>query len=251
VNRRITRDILAYGARYRKELLMPSSLTKKQIQEDWRAALKFFFSKAFYQGRTDTLSERVEKAALEVLESEFSREDLQLRDWDLDLIQRKLEEKVGKGKVGKARDIEMVISSLRYVNRLPDSNIVAHSIRRIEAYEIRQHYAEIQRSRSEAGIVQVGPKIAAFYLRDVVSIFDLEDKVPAEFQFTVQPIDVWVRRVAFHTGMVPRGSSDQQVGQAIIDLCKGVDCSPLRFNQGAWYVGAYAFRLLMEKLEED
>ncbi len=251
MNRRITRDILAYGARYRKELLMPSSLTKKQIQEDWRAALKFFFSKAFYQGRTDTLSERVEKAALEVLESEFSREDLQLRDWDLDLIQRKLEEKVGKGKVGKARDIEMVISSLRYVNRLPDSNIVAHSIRRIEAYEIRQHYAEIQRSRSEAGIVQVGPKIAAFYLRDVVSIFDLEDKVPAEFQFTVQPIDVWVRRVAFHTGMVPRGSSDQQVGQAIIDLCKGVDCSPLRFNQGAWYVGAYAFRLLMEKLEED
>jgi hypothetical protein len=40
------------------------------------------------------------------------------------------------------------------------------------------------------------------------------------------------------------------VGQAIIDLCSKERCSPLQFNQSAWYAGAYAFPLLMEKLAE-
>lgn len=250
VNTTMTRAILAYGSRYRSELLLSSDLTKEQLLKDWKAALRFFFSKAFYQGRTDAVSVRVEKAALEVLEAEFSRTDLDLSGWDLDLLRSNLQEKVGKGKVGKARDIDMVISSLRYVNRLPDSNIVAHSVQRIQAGEIGQHYEEIQRARNEAGIVQVGPKIAAFYLRDVVSLFELEDKVSDKFQFTLQPIDVWVRRVAFSTGMVSEGADAQQVGRAIIDLCSEEGCSPLQFNQGAWYAGANAFRLLMEKLAE-
>ena len=51
--------------------------------------------------------------------------------------------------------------------------------------------------------------------------------------------------------MIPEGASNQQVGQAIIELCSEENCSPLQFNQGAWYVGAYAFDLLMEKLAED
>jgi hypothetical protein len=250
MNKTMTMAILAYGERYRRKLLLGSGLTKEDLLEDWRKALRFFFSKAFYQGRTDVISERVEQAALEVLEPSFACADLHLKDWDLDLLRINLQEKVGKGKVGKARDIEMVISTLRFVNWLPDSNIVAYSVRRIEEGEIGQHYNEIQRSRNQAGIVQVGPKIAAFYLRDVVSLYELEDKVSAEFQFTLQPIDVWVRKVAFDTGMVPKGASDQQIGQAIIDLCKVEGCSPLQFNQGAWYAGAYAFPLLMEHLAE-
>jgi hypothetical protein len=96
----------------------------------------------------------------------------------------------------------------------------------------------------------VGPKIAAFYLRDVVSLFELEDNVSEGFQFTLQPVDVWVRRVAFNIGIVPKGTSHRDVSRAIIDLCKSEDCSPLQFNQGAWYAGAHAFALLMEKLAE-
>ncbi len=251
MNSTLTKAILAYGERYRRYLLLGSGLTKEQLLENWQAALKFFFSKAFYQGRTDIISARVEQAALEVLEPAFARADLRLEDWDLDLLRSKLQEKVGKGKVGKARDIEMVISSLQYVNHLSDSNIVAYSIRCIRAGKIGQHYDEIQRARNEAGIVQVGPKIAAFYLRDVVSLFALEDKVSADFQFTLQPVDVWVRRVAFETKMVPKEASDQYIRQAIIDLCDEEGCSPLQFNQGAWFAGAYAFPLLMEKLAES
>lgn len=251
MNSTLAKAILAYGERYRRDLLLGNGVTKEQLLEDWQAALKFFFSKAFYQGRTDVISARVEQAALEVLKPVFARADLHLEDRDLDSLRRNLQEKVGKGKVGKARDIEMVISSLRYVNRLSDSNLVAYSIRRIRAGEIGEHYIEIQRAKNEGGIVQVGPKIAAFYLRDVVSLFALEDKVSADFQFTLQPIDVWVRRVAFDTGMVPKKANDQLIGQAIIDLCKEEGYSPLQFNQGAWYAGAYAFPLLMEKLAES
>jgi hypothetical protein len=250
MNKMMTRAILAYGERYRKKLLLRSDWTNEQLIEDWRAALRFFFSKAFYQGRTDAVSERVEEAALEVLDLNFSHADLRLADWDLDSLRRELQMKVGKGKVSKARDVDMVISSLRFVDRLPDSNIVAYSVRRIEAGEIGQHYDEIQRSRNEAGIVQVGPKIAAFYLRDVVSLYELEDKVSAKFQFALQPIDVWIRRVAFETGMIPRGASDKRIAQAIADLCSEEGCSPLQFNQGAWYAGANAFPLLMERLAE-
>src|SRR5829696_5190063 len=202
MNRAMTKAILAYGTRYRNELLLPGDWTRESLLEDWTRALRFFLSRAFYQGRSDAVSERVEEATLGVLTPAFSRTDSHPGDWDLDLLRRNLREKVGKGKIGKARDIEMVISTLLYVSRIPDSNFVAHSVRRIEAGEIGQHYDEIQRSQSEGGIVQVGPKIAAFYLRDVVSLFELEDKVSADFQFTLQPIDVWVRRVAFDTGMV-------------------------------------------------
>lgn len=250
MNKTITNAILAYGARYREKLLLRSDLTRERLLEDWREALKFFFSKAFYQGRTDIISARVEEAALRILKPVFAQENLYPGDWDLDSLRRNLQEKVGRGKIGKARDIEMVVSSLRYVSRVPDSNIVAHSVRRINAGEIGQHYEEIQRSENEGGIVQVGPKIAAFYLRDVVSLFELEDKVSENFQFTLQPVDVWVRRVAFDTGMVPKGTSDRELRQAIIDLCRTEECSPLQFNQGAWYAGAHAFVLLMEKLAE-
>jgi hypothetical protein len=250
MNKTVTKAILAYGARYRKELLLPSHWTKEQLLENWQAALKFFFSKAFYQGKTDAISARVEEAALKVLALNFSRADLRLADWDLDSLRRELHEKVGKGKVGKARDIEMVISSLQFVNQLPGSNIVAHSVWRIEAGDVGQHYDEIQRSRNKGGIVQVGPKIAAFYLRDVVSLYELENKVSAEFQFTLQPIDVWVCRVAYDTGMVPSGASDKRIAKAIADLCSEERCSPLQFNQGAWYAGANPFGLLMERLSE-
>jgi hypothetical protein len=249
MNKAMIKAILEYGARYRKELLL-REWTREQLLEDWQAALRFFFSKAFYQGRSDAMSARVEKAAVEVLDFNFSHADLRLANWDLDVLRRELHDKVGKGKVGKARDIEMVISCLRFVNRLPDSNIVAYSVRRIEAGEIGQHYDEIQRSKNKSGIFQVGPKIAAFYLRDVVSLYELEDNISAEFQFTLQPIDVWVRRVAYDTGMVPKRGSDQLIAQAIADLCNEEGCSPLQFNQGAWYAGANAFSLLMERLAE-
>ena len=247
MNSRAVKAIIAYGQRYRDEKLR-NAWTEKRLLEDWREALRFFFDKAFYQGRSDEMSGRVHKAARIVLEPWFAEAEQSPDNWNLEELRRSLQAKIGKGKVGRGRDVEMVISSLRYISRLSDLNIVAHSKQRIEAGEIGQHFDELQKAKNEAGIIQVGPKIASFYLRDVVSLFALEGKVCDNFQFTLQPIDVWVRRVAFDTGMAPSGANDRQVAQAIIDLCRKENCSPLQFNQGAWFAGARAFPLLMENL---
>ncbi len=88
MNRNMTKTILVYGEKYRRDLLLGRGLTKEKLLEDWRVALRFFFSKAFYQGRTDIISARVEKAALEVLEPTFARADLRLGDWDLECISK-------------------------------------------------------------------------------------------------------------------------------------------------------------------
>lgn len=247
MNSAAVRAIIAYGERYREKFLR-SVWTEDQLREDWREAVKFFFDKAFYQGRSDVMSGKVHEAALNTLEPKLSAWQRLPKDWDREELRKSLQAKIGKGKVGRGRDVEMVISSLEYVSKLPRSNIVAHSVQRIEAGEIGRHFDELQKAKNEAGIIQVGPKIASFYLRDVVSLFELEDKVSADFQFTLQPIDTWVRKVAFCTGMVPEKASDRQIGQAIIDLCSKENCSPLQFNQGAWYAGARAFDLLMENL---
>ncbi|MDA2935146.1 hypothetical protein MYX82_12520, partial [Acidobacteria bacterium AH-259-D05] len=115
-------------------------------------------------------------------------------------------------------------------------SILVHSVQAIDANKIEEHYEEIQRH-----IVQVGPKVASFYLRDVVSLFQLEDKVTKNFQFVLQPIDVWVRKIAFKTGVLPQGATDDQLRHAIVRICEEQDCSPIQFNQGAWYAGYFAF----------
>ena len=91
--------------------------------------------------------------------------------------------------------------------------------------------------------------MASLYLRDVVSFFKLEDKVSKDFQFVLQPVDVWVRKIAFKTGILPQGASDNQLRDAIVKVCEEQGCSPIQFNQGAWYAGHFAFDLLLEHLE--
>jgi len=142
----------------------------------------------------------------------------------------------------------MVLSTLNFIDRLPAHNIVSYSVERIRHGEIDEHYRELQRSQNKNGIIQIGPKIASFYLRDVVSLYHLEDKIPDEFAIYLQPVDVWIRKLARKTGIVSDRASDQEIQKAIVALCKEYGHSPLQFNQGAWYVGYSEFDLLLEIL---
>jgi hypothetical protein len=45
-------------------------------------------------------------------------------------------------------------------------------------------------------ITGIGDKITAMLLRDVVVLLDLEEEVPVQHQFLLQPIDRWVREFA-------------------------------------------------------
>lgn len=251
VNENLVHAIISYGDRYRQELLF-DRYNADLLRSDWWQALKFFFGRAFYQGRLDKVSARVESAALKVLEPAISHSNGHVDDDTVDELELSLQAVIGEGHVGKARDVEMIRSTLHYIDRLADANVVADSVARIKAGNIGQHYADLQISRNpSSGIRQVGPKIAAFYLRDLVTLFGLEQYVPSDFQFCLQPIDVWVRRLAVSTGIVGESASDQTIGQAIVMLCAKHGCSPLKFNQGAWYAGYNAFSLLLEALSKQ
>lgn len=174
----------------------------------------------------------------------------EFKNWEP--LKKELEKKIGKGKVGKARDVEMVISTLKYISRISNRNIIVHSIERINSGKIEDHYKELQYQYNQAnGIYQVGPKIASLYLRDVVSLFQLEDKLSEDDYIYLQPIDTSVRKVAIKIGLVTNSENevnDEEIRKKIVKLCQEFHCSPLQFNHGAWYTGNYAFDLLFDNL---
>jgi len=240
--------ILDCGTRYRQELLL-SFWVPDELTADWHRAFDFFLGRACYQGRVDNVSVKVDLATREVLAASLYKSS----DWsdpDFSEFRALLEEHVGAGagKPGKARDVDMVVSGLRFARALPDHNLVAYSKGRVEAGELAAHYVELQASRSPNGIVQVGPKIAAFYLRDLVSLFALDASVaPAEFGL-LQPVDVWVRRLVARLALAEENAPEEIVREAIVSLCRERTCSPVFFNQGLWYLGTHAFDLLLERL---
>jgi hypothetical protein len=66
----------------------------------------------------------VHDAAIRVLARTIRSPSVDLGDETLLAdVRRNLATTIGRGKVGKARDIEMVISTLRYLSRLHDYNI--------------------------------------------------------------------------------------------------------------------------------
>lgn len=248
MNEKLVNAILSYGDRYRKENLNYDQ--KDKLLEDWLEALKFFFGRAFYQGRSDVVSKKVYEDAVEVIEHNSSIVNGNLEDRNLELLKGELEAKIGKGKIGKARDVEMIISTLQYARRLPNWNIVLHSIQCINAGDIKRHYDELQKSMNENGIFQVGPKIASLYILDLVSLFQLENKILFEDLQYLQPVDVWVKKLILKIGIVNETATNEQIRKAIVNFCKEQHCSPLKFNQGSWYAGYYSFDLLLENLKD-
>lgn len=253
MNTALVSSIALYSHRYRREIL--GKYTPDQLLTNWWSALDFFFSRVCFQGRRDDISERVYQAVVAVLSPIFCGEERTAnyereRNQAWETLETRLRQRIGKGKVGKARDVDMVVSTLDFIGQLPMLNVVDYSVGRIRNGEIDKHYAELQRSRNKRGIIQVGPKVASLYLRDVASLYQLEGKVSDEFAFCLQPVDVWVRKLAYKTGIVGSRANDREIQEAIISLCKEQECSPLQFNQGAWYVGYFAFDLLLEILTE-
>jgi endonuclease III len=162
----------------------------------------------------------------------------------------KLRDKIGKGKVGKSRDVDMVVSALSYINKIPYKNIVAHSATQIRGGKLKQHYQELQSRSGDNGITQVGPKIAAFYLRDVVSLCQLSGSVDNASAFCLQAVDTWVQKVAEKLGIVRVGADTSEVQNAIVGLCEKEQISALRFNQGAWFTGYHSFDLVLDLLSK-
>jgi hypothetical protein len=246
--------IATFSDRYRQEHL--DKYKPDQLLTDWWMALDFFLARVCFQGRRDTESEKVYRAAIEVLKQYFTSDD---RDGKYEMLktegwlplQKQLTACIGMGMVGKPRDIDMVLGTLEYIGKLPNKNITDHSVSEIKKGRLQQHYNQIQRAKSPGGIVQVGPKVASFYLRDVVSLYKLEESIADESAFCLQPIDVWVKKIAQKSGIAKPDSTHAEIRNAILAVCKQRGISPVLFNQGAWYVGYHAFDLLLDTLAEE
>lgn len=246
--------IASYGRKYREKHL--GNLDPDQLDSNFWPALDFFLSRACFQGRRDKVSEKVYHAVIEVLAPDFSNpkgianyKSLSQQKWKS--IEKALANRIGKGHVGKARDIEMVLSVLDFIERAPDLNIVKYSVEQISQGQLDTHYAELQRSQSRTGIIQVGPKVAALYLRDVISLYELDGKIPTQSGYCLQPVDTWVRKLAHRLKIVDETASDHDIQEAIVILCQSKGVSPILFNQGAWYIGYYSFDIVLDMLDNN
>jgi len=194
----LIRKIAGFGERYRKRFL--SHYDPAPLLTDWWWSLDFLLARICFQGRRDVISLKVYKAAIDVLGSHFRGADrdakfVALKSAGWEPLKEQLASRIGKGMVGKGRDREMVIGALDYIDRLPSKNIVPYSCAEIRAGRIKQHYASL------LGIRQVGDKVASFYLRDLVSLHELSGFIDDASAFCLQPVDVWVRRIA-HTAWI-------------------------------------------------
>jgi len=248
--------IIGFGERFEREYLSKAYLEHKNInierlRDDWWEALKLFLTRAFYQGRRDEVSERVEKEILGVLRRYFDDlsergnnfKTLKASNWNF--LKRILKGKIGRGKIGRGRDIDMTIDALEFISRLPEKNIVCYSIEMIEKGKLKELWCNLQKSKSRHGIRSVGPKTASLYLRDLVIVLGLQQKISYNDLVFLQPVDTWVMQIAKKIGI--KEKEDENVRREIIKICQERE-SAIRFNEGAWYIGTHSLEILLEML---
>lgn len=248
MKKEIVKKIAKYGDKFVEKHLIPAFDIGLMLR-DWWQGLQYFLHYSFFQGRADIISIKVEKAAMNILKRYITGKSTNALIWlskgNFAKIRKELKQAIGKRKIGKGRDIDMVISILNFASKLKEKNIVKYSISKIKKGELKSHFYELQT------IISIGPKIASLYLRDLVWMYSLERLISKDDLVYLQPVDTWVRKVAFKTGIIDDIKlSDTQVRQKIVEACQNLDISTIKFNQGAWYVGYYAFDIVLENLDK-
>jgi len=251
VDSKLVRIIAYYGEVYKGRFL--SDVHGEALRRDWYEALKFFFSKAFFQGRQDEISSRFFRNTVEFLDGlmKWQRDFQLLKKYGWERLEKLLkdenESRDKKRKFGKERDIDMVIDTFKFIDQLDDKNIVNYSLNKIDGGELDELWNSLRQN-----ITQVGPKIASFYLRDLVSLFGLESKISTDEQIIyLFPIDTWVRKICIKVGIASSDMKDREIRDRMINLyrTKSIDVSPLKFNMGAWYLGKHALEILLPRIQ--
>jgi hypothetical protein len=83
----------------------------------------------------------------------------------------------------------------------------------------------------------VGPKIASFFMRDVACRYDCFPAATQE-RYLLQPVDVWVRRVAESLGAPAVFADPRPAASFIVEQSLDAGITPERVNQGMWYFSA-------------
>lgn len=247
MDKNIIKKIASYGDVYTKRLLNPF-FKKDTLLKNWWEGIQLLLHFSFYQGRRDDVSEKVEEKAMLILKLYFkgTNEDELIKQSQNNFIEinEKLKDVIGKGKIGKGRDIQMVISILDFVSKLNEKNLAKYSISKINNSEVRKHYEELME------IIGIGPKIVSLYLRDLIYLFSLDNSITKEDLELLQPIDTWVRQLSIKIGLVENNANDELIRKKIVEACLNANVSNIKFNQGLWYIGSNAVDILLENLEK-
>ncbi len=213
-------------------------------REDWWIALKFWFGCSFMRGRRDALSVRFMEAAVEATakilgdgeRTEPDRVKQAARDGWLNWRQtahttQPFLSALANNGVNNSMDRKMVADSLAFVIDLPELNIVAWAISEIEQGRLRLVFYRLQR------IHGVAEKLASLFLKEVVHTYDLGARcTAADYQY-VFPIDTWVETVCIRLGLFEGDESLEEKTFRALAACELCNVDPIRFNQGAWYLG--------------
>jgi len=229
INHELLEKYVSYGDEY-KEVNLDKVYDTKKMQDDWWEGSQFLISHAIYQGRTDILSERIEDTIYEAIEKYIGNNPtVLLEKKKFPELKKELEKVIGRGKIGKGGDIKMIIGIFEFISNLKDKNIINHSINMVKNGRIRRLNEELD------NIYQIGPKISAFYLRDLVDIYSLEKYISQDDLVVIQPVDTWVRQVSQKIGISEPNDNDEVIRRKIVDVCIEENMSPIKFNEGLWY----------------
>ena len=118
---------------------------------------------------------------------------------------------------------------------LPDRglfNVWAERIR--DAQSVRQVFSELM------GVHGIKEKIASFICRDVVFLAGLEGVIPTPERSYLQPVDVWIGRVAqfLNPDLTFGKDKASTISRYLAQACTQAGVSGIAFNQGGWYFGS-------------
>lgn len=251
---------------------------KNTILNDWWLSLIFFLDRVFYQGHSDNLPGIYERATIEALTNLLGQQKkeklIQLRNqrclnfklYDFDskkrvktpttpcsvleaTLNRKYEVtlpngRTGKRSTGKKRDREMTVDILRFIStelETYDYNVLKYAISLIEQRKIKSVYDELRTIR------QVGDKTTSLFIRDVVAVYNLENHIGRRDHVLLLPVDTWVRKLSqiAQLNIAPRFTTDQELKERLVDVCLKNYISPIKFNQGIWYLGTHSLELIL------
>lgn len=233
--------VAAFSERYRAEYMDEPAVNLNRTDDPFR--LRFLLKRAFASARSESVSTAYRRYTEQVLKEHQSAIEERVRGSETGIEDDALLQALESAGVGNGRDRRMVLEILDYVSGMDGSDVIEYTKRSIRDGRLPEVFEELR------DIYNVGPKKATLFLRDVVSHWDLEDNVEGhEYRYLI-PIDTWVFKICDAIGILttesPRWDTNSQ---EIVEAC-GDEVSPLALDQGAWYLGANSFDVLIRKLD--
>ncbi|MCL5432587.1 MAG: hypothetical protein M1524_00525 [Patescibacteria group bacterium] len=222
----LVRKIATYSKDYKDYL---ETWDKNKLLNDWSYGLKFFFNKTFYRGRSDRLSLLFEKRACTVLDKIIGKDrSYEKLSKNLEDIDKKLKENL----VNNFADRKMIYSTITFLSKIPDRNIINYSLDRIQKGQINDLFGQLDE------ISFVGDKLITFYFRDIDYIFKIKKYLSEKELIYLMPIDVWVRKISIRLKIITGKEDLETLKNKIIRTCLEYKVDPSDYNLGAWFVGS-------------